>query len=160
MIATTRVSEKKDFLFNQGADFVIATEEEDFVSKIAEITEHKGFDIAFDAIAGSFLNLLAEAAAKEASIVVYGALSMEETPYPLFLGTQKGLDISSLHVQVNLLRHLEKFEEAKKDIVTGFEEGYYKAVIDKVFPFDNFKDAYQYLEQASLEGKVLIENHS
>lgn len=158
VIATTRASSKKAFLLKNGADHVIATSEENFVDEIMNITDNKGFDIALDAIAGPFVNQLAMAAAPEASIIIYGALSMEETPYPLFFATAKGINISSLHVDVNLLKHPARMEEAKRDIISGFNGGFYNLIIDKTFSFENFKNAFEYLEKADLQGKIVIEN--
>lgn len=159
VIATTRTSEKRDFLLKNGADYVIATQEDDFVQKIQNITNDKGFDIAFDALAGSFLNTLGEAAALEASIIIYGAaLFMEQTLYPLSPAIAKGLDVSSIHTNINLLRHPDKRKEAIKDIVSGFEKGVYRPVVDRVFPFSRFEDAYGYLEKGSVKGKVLLEH--
>lgn len=158
VIATTRTSDKKSFLFENGADYVVATAEEDLVKEIMKITNNGGFDIALDAIAGSFVNQLVMAAAPEASIVIYGALSLEETPYPLLQATAKGLNISSLHVDVNLLKHPARMEEAKSDIISGFREGIYKQKIDKSFSFENFREAFEYLEKGDLKGKIIIEN--
>lgn len=159
VIATTRTSKKVDFLLENGADYAIATQEEDFVKRIKKITNDKGFDIALDALAGSFLTSLGEAAAMEASIIIYGnMLSMEDALYPLLPAIAKGLDISSIHVNINLLRHSEKLQEVIEDILSGFKDNLYDPVIDKTFALEDFKDAYAYLEKGSLKGKVLIEN--
>jgi len=160
VIATTRTSAKKKFLLENGADEVIATQEEDFVETIMKITGQKGFDMAFDPLAGSFLNTLSKAAAYEASIVVYGGLSMEETPYPLYPAIAKGLNLSSLHVHVNLIRHPDLLKEATAEIFSGFKEGVYKPVIDRTFNLEDIREAYQYLESGSLTGKVVIENNA
>src|SRR5580700_587549 len=61
-IATTRTSKKKAELLSLGADHVIATEEEDFVARVTEITGGKGARVVFDAIAGQFLEKLVEIA--------------------------------------------------------------------------------------------------
>lgn len=158
VISTTRTSDKKSFLFENGADYVIATAEENLGEEIMKITNNRGFDIALDAIAGSFVNQLVMAAAPEASLVIYGALSLEETPYPLLQATAKGLNISSLHVDVNLLRHPARLEEAKNEIISGFREGIYNQKIDKSFSFENFREAFEYLEKGDLKGKIIIEN--
>lgn len=158
VIATTRTSDKKSFLFENGADYMIATTDENVVEEIMKITNNKGFDIALDAIAGPFVNQLAIAAAPEASIVIYGALSMEETPYPLIQATVKGLNISSLHVNVNLLKHPDRLGEAKSDIISGFRDGIYYQKTDKSFSFENFREAFEYLEKGNLKGKIIIEN--
>ena len=47
-IATTRRSDKRDALLAQGADYVIATEEEDLKARVDAITGGKGARIVFD----------------------------------------------------------------------------------------------------------------
>lgn len=54
-IATTRKSNKKAELLSVGADHVIATEEEDLVNRVKEITAGKGARLIFDAVAGPLL---------------------------------------------------------------------------------------------------------
>ena len=66
-IATTRTSKKKAELLSLGADHVIATQEEDLVKRIGEITGGKGPRVIFDAIAGKGVELLAKAAAPGAN---------------------------------------------------------------------------------------------
>src|SRR5260370_5988753 len=83
-IATTRKSNKKAELLSLGASHVIATEDEDFVARVNEITGGKGARVIFDPVAGPFLEKLAQAAAPSGIIFQYGALSMQPTPFPLF----------------------------------------------------------------------------
>jgi|GEM_PF-3734709 len=87
----------------------------------------------------------------EASIVVYRGLSIEKTPYPLYPAIAKGLDFSSL---VNLLQ----LEIAKEEIISVFNEGVYKPVIDRILPIQDLKEAYEYLGNGSLMGKVAVQN--
>src|SRR5882757_848107 len=51
-IATTRTSKKREELHELGADHVIATTEEDLVSRVDKITGGKGARVLFDSIAG------------------------------------------------------------------------------------------------------------
>src|SRR5579864_7610376 len=92
-IATTRTSKKKKILLEVGADHVIATEEEDFLARIKEITGGKGARVIFDPIAGKGVELLAQAAAYGGTIFEYGALSLEPTPFPLFTALSKALSV-------------------------------------------------------------------
>src|ERR1035441_3644293 len=62
-IATTRTSKKKGELLALGADHVIATEEEDLVARVKEITGGKGVRVAFDPVGGKGVEILAQAAA-------------------------------------------------------------------------------------------------
>jgi NADPH:quinone reductase-like Zn-dependent oxidoreductase len=78
-IATTRTSKKKATLAGLGAAHVIATEEEDFLARVNEITGGKGARIIFDPIAGKGVELLAQAAAPGGTIFEYGALDEART---------------------------------------------------------------------------------
>src|ERR1700719_3353622 len=89
-IATTRKSNKKAELLSLGADHVIATEEEDIVARVKEITGGKGARVIFDPVGGPFLEKLAEAAAIGGTIFEYGRLSMQPTPFPLTTAIGKG----------------------------------------------------------------------
>ena len=54
VIATSRTLEKADTLIKHGADHVVATCDNDWPDHVMEVTDGKGFDIAFDPIAGPF----------------------------------------------------------------------------------------------------------
>jgi NADPH:quinone reductase-like Zn-dependent oxidoreductase len=88
-IATTRKSNKKAELLALGADYVIATEEEDIVARVKEITGGKGARVTFDPVAGPLLEKLADAAAIGGIIFEYGWLSMQPTPFPLLTALVK-----------------------------------------------------------------------
>ena len=49
-----------------------------------EITAGAGIDLAFDPVAGPELEQVAKTMRQEGMIFVYGALSPEPTPFPLF----------------------------------------------------------------------------
>jgi NADPH:quinone reductase-like Zn-dependent oxidoreductase len=53
-------------------DHVIATEEEDSVARVEEITGGKGARVIFDPVAGPFLEKVAEATALGGIILEYG----------------------------------------------------------------------------------------
>lgn len=157
VIATTRTSAKKDFLLQQDADYVIATEEENLAEKVMEYTDNQGFNIAIDPIAGEFVNTLAEAAAPEASIVIYGILSMQDTPMPLFPLMVKGISVSGFHLVFHVLEQETRFKEVKENILEGLESGTYQPTIDEnSFTLDEVVKAYEFLEPNQQKGKILV----
>ena len=83
VIAATRRSDKADFLRGAGADHVIATEEEDFASRVMEITGGQGFTIAYDPVGGTFIGDLVAAAQPYGTIVNYGNLRTEPIDIPV-----------------------------------------------------------------------------
>ena len=154
-IATTRTSKKKAELLSLGADHVIATEEEDLVVRVNEITAGKGARIIFDPIAGKGLEVLAAAAASNGIIVEYGALAMEPTPYPLFTALHKHLVIRGYTLR-EIFTDLDAFSKAKKYIFDHITAGNFKPCIDKTFPFAQIVEAHRYMESNAQIGKIVV----
>ncbi|MCU1305789.1 MAG: putative oxidoreductase [Acidobacteriaceae bacterium] len=154
-IATTRKSNKKAELLSLGANHVIATEEEDFVARVNEITGGKGARVIFDPVSGPFLEKLAQAAAPGGIIFQYGALSMQPTPFPLFTALPKGLNIRG-YTLFEITTNPEKLPAAKKYIYDRLADGRFRPKIAKTFPFAQTVDAYKYLESNTQVGKIVI----
>lgn len=156
VIGTSRTHAKAQVIKDAGADYVIATDEEDFEARVQEITGGKGFDVAVDAVSGPFLELLAAAAAHEATIVEYGALSMAPVNYPLFPAIAKGLRVIGFHLVWNLFDFPDRRDTAIADITEKLASGVYRPVLDKHFPLEDTANAYRYLASNSQQGKVII----
>jgi len=92
-IATTRETGKSGDAAQGGADSRHRHRKEDLAARVMEITEGRGADLIFDAVAGPSMEALAAAAAREATIFVYGLLGMQPTPFPLIVALQKGLSL-------------------------------------------------------------------
>lgn len=156
-IACTRSKSKAGRLLEAGADHVIATDDENVVERVHEITGGKGFDIAFDPVSGPFLTTLAQCTARGATIVEYGLLAGELPVLPLFDTFTKSVNYTTFHVAADLLHHPELHATAAKELMADLESGAYKPIIDRVFPFDQFQQAYAYLASNEQFGKVVIE---
>ena len=157
-IATTRTSKKKQKLLDAGADYVVATEEEDLVAKVMEITSEHGADIVFDPIAGSIVNDLANAAARGATIFIYGALSMEvnSTPFPLMPALSKGLKMQAYTV-LEITGNPERLEQGKQYVYDGLKSGKLNPVIDpRSFSLDNIVESHRYMESNQQNGKIIV----
>jgi NADPH:quinone reductase-like Zn-dependent oxidoreductase len=154
-IATTRTSHKKADLLSLGANHVIATEEEDLVARVNQITGGKGARVIFDPVAGPTLEKLAEAAAVGGTIFEYGVLSMQPTPYPLFVALGKGLNIRG-YTLMEFTSNPEKLAAAKKYIYDRLADGRFRPKVAKTFPFTQAVEAYKYLESNAQIGKVVI----
>ena len=154
-IAATRGSKKRDELLAAGADHVIATEEEDLVQRVKEITAGKGARIIFDPIGGPIVEKLAEAAAYLGTIYEYGALSPEPTPFPLFTCLRMGLTVRAYTVR-ELLHDPEALAAGKKYVYERLADGRFRPKIAETFPFAQTVEAYRYLESNAQVGKVVI----
>ncbi len=154
-IATTRTSKKKAELLALGADHVIATEEENLVARVMEITGGRGARIIFDPIAGKGVEALAKAAASDGTIFEYGALSLEPTPFPLFVALGKGLSVRG-YTLMEVTRSPELLKTAVKYVYDHLESGSFKPRIDRTFPFEQIVDAHRYMESNQQIGKIVV----
>ncbi|HEY7095661.1 MAG TPA: zinc-dependent alcohol dehydrogenase family protein [Terriglobales bacterium] len=154
-IATTRNSGKKEELTRLGADHVIATDEEDYVTTVAEISGGKGARVTFDPIAGPFLEKLAQAAQAGGIIFAYGALSGQPTPFPLLAVLSKGLSVRG-YTLMEITLVPEKLAVAKKYIYERLGNGQFRPKIAKTFPFAQTVEAYRYLESNAQIGKIVV----
>jgi len=154
-IATTRGASKKQMLLDNGADYVVVTDEEDLPTRVMEITQGQGANLIFDPVAGSFIETLANAAAKGATIIEYGALSSEATPFPLFAALQKGLKIQG-YTLFEIAGDPGKLEKAKQYIYDGLDSGKLVPIIDRSFPLEQIAEAHRYMESNQQNGKIII----
>ncbi|MFY9688428.1 MAG: zinc-dependent alcohol dehydrogenase family protein [Candidatus Acidiferrales bacterium] len=154
-IAATRKSTKKDALRKLGAAHVIATEDEDFLARVNEITGEQGARVIFDPIGGKGVELLAQAAALGGTIYEYGALAPEPTPFPLFTALGKGLSIRGYTLR-EVLFDPKLRETAEKYVFDRVAAGKFKPVIDRVFPFSQIAEAHRYMESNAQLGKIVV----
>jgi NADPH:quinone reductase len=154
-IATTRTSTKRNALLRLGAQHVIATEEQDLVAEAKRITDGKGARIVFDAVAGKGVETLAQAVAYCGTIILYGALAMSETPFPLFAAIGNGLTVRGYSL-FEVVTNPERMAAGKKYILDGLQSGKLKPEIAKVFPFEKIVEAHRYLESNEQIGKVVV----
>lgn len=154
-IAVTRTSAKKQELLDLGAHHVIASREEDYITRIHEITGGKGVRLTFDPVAGSFAENLVTATAPGGIVFEYGLLSGEPTPFPLVLALRKGIAMRG-YTLMELTRDAAAYEIAKKYIYDRLADGRFAPKIAKTFSFAQTIDAYKYLESNQQVGKIVI----
>jgi NADPH:quinone reductase-like Zn-dependent oxidoreductase len=154
-IATTRTSKKTSEIHALGADHVIATEEEDLITGVREITNGKGARVIFDPVAGPFVEKLAEAAAYHGILIEYGSLSLQPTPFPLFASMEKQLTMRAYTLR-EIVTDSELSRTARKYVFDRVADGRFQVKIAKTFPFAQTADAYRYLESNEQIGKVVI----
>ena len=155
-IATTRNPGKAEMLRQAGADHVIVTGQEDLAARVMEITEGRGADLIFDAVAGPAVEALAAAAAREATIFVYGLLSMEPTPFPLTVALKKGLSLRG-YTLFEIVSVPERLDRARSYVFDGLKSGALWPVIDRIFrPLESIVEAHRYMESNQQNGKIVV----
>jgi NADPH:quinone reductase-like Zn-dependent oxidoreductase len=154
-IAATRTSKKRQELVDLGANYVVATEEEDLPARVKEITGGQGARIIFDPVGGPYVETLAEAAAPGGIIFQYGALAMRPTPFPTIPAMMKALSVRGYSLR-EFRNQPAVIEAAKKYVYERLVDGRFTPKIAKTFPLARAVEAYQYLESNAQVGKVVI----
>lgn len=154
-IAITRHTAKKQALLAHGAKHVIMTESENLVEQVMHLTDNQGADRVFDPVAGSQLADLAAACKPYAQLFIYGALSPEQTPFPLFPTLAKGLTLRG-YTLFEFIRDTPRLLAAINFIEKGIQQGHLRPVISKTFALEDIVAAHQYLESNHQIGKVIV----
>jgi NADPH:quinone reductase-like Zn-dependent oxidoreductase len=154
-IATTRNKNKEESLRQAGAKFVVNTSEADWAARVREATSGKGATLVFDPVAGPQFAQLGEAVRSEAMIFVYGALSPDPTPLPLFAVIGKNLTIRG-YTLLAITKRSGRLEKAKRWVLENLESGKLRPVIARTFKLDEIVEAHRYMESNEQIGKVVV----
>jgi NADPH:quinone reductase-like Zn-dependent oxidoreductase len=88
-------------------------------------------------------------------VFLYGALSPEPTPLPLFDVLGKWITIRG-YVLHEITSDPERLERAKKFVNDGLADGSFKPLVARTFPLDQIVEAYRYLESNQQIGKIVV----
>ena len=155
VIATTRTSAKRQALLDAGADYVVATEEEDLVARVLEITNGTGARVVFDPVGGPSFVPLTAAMARGGILLEYGVLSAEPTPFPLLTVLSKSLTLKG-YLYTEVVSDDAVLERAKTFITDGLVSGALRPLIARTFAFDDIQNAHRFLESNEQIGKVVV----
>jgi NADPH:quinone reductase-like Zn-dependent oxidoreductase len=154
-IALTRTSAKRQALIDAGAAHVITTDEQDLVKEILGLTGGKGARVVFDPVGGPTITKLAQATAQLGILFLYGALSPEPTPLPLFPVLGRWLTIRG-YVLWEITGDPQRLERGKQFIIDGLADGSLKPISAKTFPLDAIVEAHRFLESNQQIGKIVV----
>lgn len=154
-IATSRTSAKRAALLAAGAEAVIATEEDDLLTEVSRLTGGRGARVIFDPVAGPFVETLASASARGGLIILYGILSLQPTPFPLFKALAGGLTLRG-YTLFEISGDDTRLAEGVAFVTRGLATGALKPVIARTFPLDEIVEAHRYMESNEQLGKIVV----
>ncbi len=154
-IAATRTAAKRAALLAAGAAHVVVTEEEDLAAAVMRVTGGEGAGFAFDPIGGPGVEAIAGALGNFGTLIPYGVMTTEPTPYPLLTALAKNLTIRAFTLPF-FTDDPEKLARGKAFVIQGVEAGLLRPVIDRIFPFAQIADAHRYMESNQQIGKIVV----
>ncbi len=156
-IAATRKPDKKAKLLAAGADHVVVTEQEDLPARVMAVTGGQGANIIFDPVSGPYVDTLAQAAAHDAKLFIYGLLDARPTPFPLYASFQKGIWVRAFAL-FEFTMQPAALARAKDFVTSGMASGTLKPIIDPAsFTLDRIAEAHRYMESNNQFGKIVVQ---
>jgi NADPH:quinone reductase-like Zn-dependent oxidoreductase len=154
-VALTRTSAKARALYDAGAALVIATQEQNLVADVNRLTNGKGAEVVFDAVAGPAFTQLVEATAVGGTIIIYGGLAGASASFPVRPMLSGRLSIHGFGLP-SATRDDAKLAALRTFVTEGLVSGALKPTISRIFPFDQIVDAHRYLEAGEQIGKIVV----
>ncbi len=154
-IATTRTAAKREALLAAGAAHVVVTDEQDLAAEVMRLTGGKGARLAIDPIGGPGVTALVEALGENSTLVPYGVLTTEITPYPLVAALARNLTTHAFTLPF-LTRDPARMEQGKQFVLKGIETGQFRPIIARTFRFDEIVEAHRYMESNQQVGKIVV----
>jgi 2-desacetyl-2-hydroxyethyl bacteriochlorophyllide A dehydrogenase len=147
VISTGSSDEKRQLAARLGADHIVDTNG-DWPAEVRKITQKRGVDLVVEHVGGEVLLQCFSCLARGGTIVTCGATAGRDVPlklWPFFVKEQKLVG---------------SYGRNRKDIVATLEwaaQGKLKPVIDKTFPLEKTRDAFNALRARQVLGKVVIQ---
>jgi NADPH:quinone reductase-like Zn-dependent oxidoreductase len=154
-VALTRTEDKRDALLALGADHVIATETEDLVEAVQRITDGRGADLVFDPVGGKTFARLIEATRAGGTILLYGALSPDDTVLPVLPLLYKRITVHGYNLFATTT-DAQRQADAAAFIFDGLRTGALRTVIADRFAFAQISEAHAALERNAHFGRIVV----
>ena len=150
-VFTTVSNEKKAKLVKDlGVHKIINYKETSTLDYVANLTSNQGFEYIFDTVGGNNLINCFQAAKNNGTIVSINTRSTHD----LSLMHNKALN---LKVVFSMMTFKEKISKILEHISDLFEEGKLKVLVhEKIYTFDEIKEAHQCLEDGHHIGKIAL----
>ena len=131
------------------------TQQQDLTNEVMRVTAGKGAHFAFDPVAGGGVEDLAAAMGNGGTILLYGALAGEPTPFPLFPALAKNL-IMRGYTLFSIVGKQESLDRGKRFVIDGLAAGRLKPLIARSFSLQDIVEAHRFLESNQQIGKIIV----
>ncbi len=163
VIATSRTLAKKQALMALGADYVVATQEDNVVGAIRTIVGERGVDVIYDPIGGKAIETWYQVIKRGGTIIHYGLLDMNEPTLPLMQSISNVVTFKSYMVfeltgnnSLGLLPKSQALQRCHEYIRKGIENRTLRPVVDKSFDLASVEQSHRYMESNAQVGKIIV----
>jgi len=159
MIGTSRFDHNRDYLMEGGASHVYFGNGEGLAETLRKVTDDVGVHAVFDSVGASMISQYSPALAKDAQIFFYGTLDANQPELPMMYLYQANATFKPY----SLFHYIEDANWKRKGLDFVYDElasGNIQPNVDKVFPMEEYCEAWEYLRAPrKSHGKVMIRVH-
>ncbi|CAK9188070.1 unnamed protein product [Ilex paraguariensis] len=155
VIGTVSTKEKAAQAKDDGCHHVIMYKEEDFVTRVNEITSGKGVDVVYDSVGKDTFQGSLACLKIRGYMVSFGQSSGTPDPLPLSALAAKSLFLTRpTLMQYNLTR--EELLENSGELFAGITSGVLRVRLNRIYPLSQAAQAHAYLEGRKTSGSVVL----
>ncbi len=153
--AATTSPDKADKLASMADHVIVATAPDVLVDEVGRLTGGSGVDMAFDPVGFAYAQALAQTAATDGQVVVYGLLAGTDAPLDLRTMIFKDLGIHGFTVH-RLLRNPDALEKIVATTLELATDGALRPVIAAEFGLEDAPQALVTMERNEHLGKIVL----
>ncbi|GAA0172327.1 oxidoreductase [Lithospermum erythrorhizon] len=155
LIGTVSTQEKAEQAKNDGCHHVILYKEEDFVSRVSELTSGKGVDVVYDSVGKDTFEGSLACLKTRGYLVSFGQSSGAPDPLPLSALAPKCLFLTRPSLMQYTVTQEELLESAK-DVFAKVASGILKVRLNHSYPLSEAAQAHADLESRKTSGSVVL----
>lgn len=155
VIGTVSTEQKAELARSYGCDHVINYSEEDFATRVREITDGEGVPVVFDGVGKSTFDGSIDSLRVRGTLIGYGNASGNFPKFDPLLLMEKG----SLYFQRTSMRHFirnrQELEKVSSELMALVVEGAIKIEINKTYALEDARQAHLDLEDRKTSGSTI-----
>ncbi|WP_442904338.1 NAD(P)H-quinone oxidoreductase [Glutamicibacter sp.] len=158
VLVTASSTEKLDYCLSLGADEGINYREDDFETRVNELTDGQGVDLILDVIGAKYLERNIRALAVEGRVVVIGLQGGTKAELNLGVLLSKRARIIATTLRSRpLSQKSEIVKQTVARVMPLVDAGKLSINVSKVFDFSQLTSAHEYFDSGEHTGKIVIE---
>ena len=142
-----------------GAEAAINYREEDFVERVAALTDGRGVDVILDMVGGDYFARNLECLAKEGRLVQIAVQQGFRVELSLLAVMTNRLTVTGSTLRPRTVAQKAKIAAAlRREVWPLFEHGEVKPILHATFPLAEAAAAHAMMEESKHIGKIVLKN--
>jgi len=155
VIGTVSTEAKAEYARAHGCAYVIATDREDFVPRVRDLTQGKGVNVVFDGVGGDTFLRSFDCIRKYGMMVSFGQAAGMMVPVDPVLLQHKGLYLTKFSGST-YNADVAEYQQRASEVLTAIQAGVLKRGEHALYSLDTVGEAHRELESRRSTGSLVI----